>query len=117
MTASGSHARYGSELLAVLLPVDGKWIGMGAERNYSDKFWWWRLNCDAQTEPQPDLRISGLRLDHPAPTIEITDPTNAYGNNWDAMLVGMELPTSGCWELRATYQGAQELTVVVLVGQ
>jgi hypothetical protein len=29
------------------------------------------------------------------------------------MLVGMVFPTAGCWEVRGTYRGSQELTVVM----
>ena len=114
-----SHAWYGSERLAALVPVDGVWMGMGAESNYGGKFWWWRRGYDAVKEPTPNLTISALRLDGPAPAVEITRATNAagVGTNWDAMLVGMEFPTNGCWEVRGTYNGTQELIVVVFVAE
>jgi hypothetical protein len=111
----GDREWYGGNNLAALLPVDGIWVGMGPEKNYRDKFWWWRSGYKAREEPQPDLSISAMRLDAPAPPVEIDRATNAYGPGWDAMLVGMEFPTGGCWEIRGTYNGAQQLIVVVFV--
>jgi len=32
------------------------------------------------------------------------------------MLVGIGFPSPGCWELRGTYNGTEELTIVVKVG-
>jgi hypothetical protein len=116
MGQSGDRAWYGSELLAALVPIDGKWIGMGPERAYRDKFWWWRRGFDARAEWQPDLVISAVRLDGPASHFELTRVTTGYDDEWDAMLVGMEFPSAGCWEVRATYNGVQELTVVLQVG-
>lgn len=106
---------YGSSNLAALLPNDGVWVGMGPERDYRDKFWWWRAGYDAHKEPNPDLTISAVRLDGLAPPVEIENATNAYGKGWHAMLVGMGFPTKGCWEIRGTYNGAQQLIVVVFV--
>ena len=38
--------------------------------------------------------------------------THALANFAAAMLVGVELPSSGCWEVTANYKGAS-LTLVV----
>jgi hypothetical protein len=115
MGQSGDWAWYGSDLLAALVPIDGKWIGMGPERAYRDKFWWWRRGFDARAEWQPDLVISAVRLDGPASHFELARVTTGYGDEWDAMLFGMEFPSAGCWEVRGTYNGVQELTVVLQV--
>jgi hypothetical protein len=111
-----SFGWYGSENLAAFLPRDGHWVGMGAERNYFDKFWWWRSGYRADEEPNPDLSISAVRLDGSAPVVEIDDATNAFGEGWQSMLVGMEFPTAGCWEVRGTYNGTEQLVLVLLVG-
>ena len=112
---SSSHGWYGSDELTALIPKDGHWVGMGPDRNYSDKFWWWRRGYNARKEPNPELIISGTRLDGPASPVLVTDTTNGYGENWSTMLVGMEFPTAGCWEVIGKY-GGNELKLIVKVG-
>ncbi len=58
VSSNSSHAWYGSEALAALIPKNGIWTGMGPEHDFGDKFWWWRLGYDAQLEsnfPQADV--------------------------------------------------------------
>lgn len=74
-----------------------------------------RAGYDAHEDPNPGLTISAVRLDGLAPPMEIENATNARGNGWDAMLVGMEFPTEGCWEILGTYSGAQNPIVAVFV--
>lgn len=107
---------YGSEALAAKIPVDGKWMGMGPEHNYGDKFWWWRLGYEAAKETAPDLVVSGIRLDGSAPEAKGLKATNAYGPGWNQMLVGMEFPASGCWQVVGKYRG-RELTMILQVGE
>ncbi len=113
---SHTHAWYGSRKLAALIPVDGIWTGTGAENNFADKFWWYRDGFDARTETKPDLVISGLLLDGVAQPIHIDRATAGFGTGWHAMLVGIGFPSPGCWELRGTYNGAEELVLVLDVG-
>ena len=110
-----SHAWYGSPRLAALLPENGHWVGMGAERNYSDKFWWWRSGYNAFEEPMPDLVISASLLDGSGPEVEIAGATSAFGGGGHSMLVGMEFPSAGCWKVRGAYKGAEELVFVLQV--
>jgi hypothetical protein len=70
---------------------------------------------DWQTETTPALRVTGRRLDAPAPTVTISDATNGFEPSMGAfMLLGLELPTGGCWELTGHYAG-RSLRFVVLV--
>lgn len=115
LKSSKYHGWYGTDDLAALIPLDGHWVGMGPDRNYFDKFWWWREGYSARNEPDPELIISGSRLDGSAPTLLVTNTTNAFGENWNAMLVGMEFPTLGCWEVIGKYHGHQ-LKFIVMVG-
>jgi hypothetical protein len=110
-----SFGWYGSENLAVLLPKDGVWEGMGEESNYSDKFWWWRSGYSAEAEPMPDLKLAVTLMDGSAPVLHVANATNAQGNGWQAMLIGIEFPMRGCWEIQGIYQGSQVLTVVLRV--
>src|SRR5882672_4061916 len=51
--SNSSFAWYGSEALAVRLPADGRWRGMGPSRNFFDKFWIWRRGYSPKSEPEP----------------------------------------------------------------
>jgi hypothetical protein len=112
---------YGSESLAVLIRSDGKWTSTRPDRNYGDKLWLWRRGFDARAETQPDLVIEGVRLDRADATqrVHVNNATNAMGQDWHRMLVGMELPSAGCWEFTARYKNVgivHELTFVLAVG-
>jgi hypothetical protein len=118
--ASNAHqAWYGSEQLAVLLPTDGRWRGMGADRNFRDKFWVWRRGYDPATEARPDLSFVGVKiLGKPPERMENHSATNAYGEGWSSMLALLEFPNAGCWRVTATYVHAgvrQALTFTVEV--
>jgi hypothetical protein len=106
---------YGSPELAVLLPSDGNWSGMGAKHHYRDKLWWWRRGYDPYEEPAPDLVIEATRLDGDSPAVRLDKATNGYGEGWSAMLTALEFPASGCWQVNARYRQAL-LTFVVRVG-
>ncbi len=95
----------GTSKLAARIPADGHWIAMGPDHNYRDKWWWWREGYLAKEETMPELTITATRLDGPAPPVFIPHATSAFGLGWDRMLVLMEFPTSGCWEVIGRYQG------------
>ena len=117
---SSTHDWYGSPDLAALIPINGQWKGMGEDRQFSDKFWWWRQGFDAHSEPHPDLVIRAKRLDGPADPVRITRVTHgkrAHSSNSDSMLVSMKFPVSGCWEVRGTYEGFESLRLVFWVGE
>ena len=105
----------GTPDLAAMIPVNGHWTGMGPEHHYGDKWWWWRDGYRAMEEPDPELVITATRLDGTSPPILIQSTTNAFGPNWDRMLVGMEFPAPGCWEVIGTYRD-QTLRFVFRVG-
>jgi hypothetical protein len=96
---------YGNDALAVLLPSDGKWKGMGPRHNYGDKLWLWRRGYDAMSEIRPDLILEGVRLDggDDSERVYIDHATSGFGEGWSAMLVGLEFPSAGCWEVSARY--------------
>ena len=116
MNPPRTHGWYGTNALAALIPINGIWIGMGPARNYGDKFWWWRLGYDPKTESSPKLTVRGTRLDGPAQSIAVNKATNGFGENWSAMLVGMEFTAPGCWEVIGTYN-ERELRIVMQVGE
>jgi hypothetical protein len=105
---------YGSEALAVMLPPDGIWQGMGPEHHYRDKLFWWSFGFKPGAEAQ--LKVTGRRLDSASPPANVSTASNAYAaslGGW-AMLVAVEFPSSGCWEITGEYLG-QKLSFVVEV--
>jgi len=104
---------YGTEALWTMLPPDGKWQQLAA----GEKVFWWREGYLGSEEPQPEFSIRAKRLNEEAALVEIEPPaTNAYHNdfNW-AILTGVDLPSSGCWEITGLYRETS-LTFVVWVG-
>ncbi len=68
-----------------------------------------------EVEPQPALVVTGRRLDAPAPPLAASRATHAIaGDIGLAMLVGVRLPTPGCWEITGEYAGTP-LSFVVWV--
>jgi len=60
------------------------------------------------------MTVEGTRLDGDG-TFRFGPGTNASADFGTAMLVGIEVPTAGCWRLTATYRD-RYLSYVVLVG-
>lgn len=113
---SPHYAWHGTEELAVYIPRDGNWVGMGPDRDYGDKSWWWQEGYDARKDPTPNLIITANRLDEPSETITVDNATSGYNESWNAMLIGMRFPSAGCWEVIGSYGGAQ-LRLIFNVGQ
>lgn len=107
---------YGSNGLWTALQPDGRWYALlRGEKGYSQKVFWWREGYDMQTEPQPQIAVSGRRLDGDAPAFEQTGGTNGYhADLGEFMLTGVAVPTAGCWEITGRY-GDEALTFVVWV--
>jgi len=103
--STGESFWYGSELLAVRLNRSGRWGGMGPERDYGDKLFWWRQGYSGHLEPQPELVVTARRLAGAAPAVSASRATNARHGDFGgwAMLVGLGFPAAGCWEVTGTY--------------
>jgi hypothetical protein len=109
-----SERWYGSETLAVMLPDGGIWRGMGAQHRYRDKLFWWSYGFRPGSESY--LSVRGQGLDDDSPPASISRATNAHSlslGGW-TMLVAVEFPSAGCWEITGEYLG-QELSFVVNV--
>jgi len=106
---------YGTPVLWTNLPSDGIWHGLPQDDGgYVQKAVFWREGFVALDELNPVLTVSSRRLDASAPTFSFSDATNGWDETGDFMLVGIIIPTDGCWEITAEYQDAQ-LSYVVLV--
>lgn len=78
----------------------------------TEKTFWGSVDFDYKTEYPPKLKITGRRLDGNAPPLLTLTPTNAFPGPAAAMLVGVYVPTPGCWEITGEYKG-QKLSFVI----
>jgi len=116
---------FGTDRLWMALPANGIWRavrfsatdpGLGSKTDWwvEAKVSWWRQGYDWRVDGEPKLKVTGRRLDSPAPPL-ITDETNAVGRAPKAyMMVDISFPTLGCWEITGHYEG-DDLTFVVWV--
>jgi len=111
------HFWFGSNSLWTLIPANGVWGGLPYDppTGLTQKIFWWREGYVWAEEPQPNLIVTGERLDAPAPPLHASKATNAYASDiGSAMLVGVDFPTLGCWKITGQYKDA-ELSFVVWV--
>lgn len=107
---------YGTPALWTMLAPDGEtWAHLptDADGGLSQKTFWWSSAWVPEADPEPDITVVGTRLDQPW-TFRVDQGTNASADFGTAMLVGVTLPSPGCWRLTATYLDAS-LSIVVLV--
>ena len=108
---------FGSRALWTMLDPDGEtWAQSALPRGpggLSQKTFWWSADRIPQDDLVPAITVTGTRLDGPG-TFEFGPGTNASADFGPAMLVGVEFPTPGCWQLTARYRDAV-LSYVVLI--
>jgi hypothetical protein len=104
-----------ADLYTMLRPSGEVWRGLPHNPDgLTQKTFWWSANWPYNTELEPDVTVVGVRLDGPG-RFEAGHPgTNASADFGAAMLVGVDIPTIGCWRLTGTYRG-RELSYIVLV--
>jgi len=107
---------FGSASLWTSIPRGGAWFGLPDNpEGYTQKVFWWRDGYIWNEEPEPNLIVTGERLDAEAPPLKVSKATNAYARDiGSAMLVGVDFPTFGCWKITGKYQDA-ELSFVIWV--
>lgn len=134
----GDSFWFGTEKLWVILPANGTWRGLKPYSptvgGYRQKIFWWRQGYHWRREgerwrpdPTPPLTVTGRRLDAVAPPLPVRNGTNGccgslvrkgtngHGEEWTAfMVVGVDFPTHGCWEVTGRIKD-DKLTFVVLV--
>jgi hypothetical protein len=110
---------FGTLKLYTQINTDGEvWAGLPkTDLGYTQKTFWWREGYQPSREPIPQIYVTGERLDGPG-SFGFGPGTNASagGDFGSAMLVGIDIPTTGCWELTARYY-AHSLRYVVWVGE
>jgi hypothetical protein len=111
----------GAKELWVMSPADGIWRGITRSSPNgpitSNKQFWMSEGYSGTREPQPELIVSGRRLDGDAPPIAVGPATNARHSDFGgwAMLVGPGIPV-GCWELTGQYRNRSVSFVVWVPG-
>ena len=107
---------YGSNALWTAVRRNGTWEGLSHNSSgYTQKVFWWREGYDREKEPEPPLVVTAERVDGKAPPGKTSKATNAFSSDiGTAMLVGVDLPTPGCWKITGKYRDA-ELSFVVWV--
>lgn len=107
---------YGSDSLSTQLPLDGEWRGLPlSERGYTQKIFFSSEGYDWREEPLPALTVSGRRLDGARERFEEQEATNGFHPDVGSfMLVGVDIPAAGCWQITSLYAG-HELSFVVWV--
>lgn len=107
-------AWYGTDALWTMVQTSGEtWTRLPDNGGtLTQKSFWWSRGFVGGAAP--DLKVTGTRLDAPGSFSAEGPATEASADFGRAMLIGLDIPSTGCWELRAQYQGA-ELSVVVLV--
>jgi hypothetical protein len=108
---------FGTDRLWTFLPGDGRW-GLG-EKTFWFREEWGRYKGSNQSIPAIDtakFTVTARRLDGPAPPPEVGQASSSYREeDWKSFLVGgINLPTTGCWEVSARYEN-DEVTFVVWV--
>jgi hypothetical protein len=98
---------FGTARLWTMLSDDGEiWRHLPTDPNgLSQKTFWWSVDWDSAAEPEPLMAVTGRRLDAPG-TFSFGPGTNAGADFGTAMLVGIDVPTVGCWEITGRYRVA-----------
>lgn len=107
----------GTNALWTSLDEDGIWRGIVSPRGTRNKFWWWREGWRFDTDRranEPGLIVTARRIDGEAPEVRGPRVTNAFEGKRTAMLLILEIPTSGCWEITGNYR-SEYVSMVVWV--
>lgn len=99
-----SYVPKDGHLVAGRLPGGGWRATINDDGSIDAKFGWWRAGSGK-------IRISGRRLDGPAPPLRTHVP-DGYSAGFQA--TGLIFPTTGCWRVTGRYGGAS-LTFTMLV--
>jgi hypothetical protein len=106
----GGEFWYGTPRLWTSIRRDGTWSGLPYhEGAYTQKVFWWSQGYDWQSP----LTVTGWRIDGSAPPLGASTATNAFADDiGSSILVGVEIPTAGCWAITGHLKGTEVSFVV-----
>ena len=109
---------YGTDALWTQLGSDGVWhIKNNADEHngYVTKLVFWRKGFDWRKEPEPALIVTARRMDGDSPSVAVAHANAVFvTSNTPAMMTGIRIPTTGCWEVTGHY-GGHTLSFIVSV--
>jgi hypothetical protein len=100
---------FGTARLWTILRHGGEvWYGLPHDAaGLGQKTFWWSADFDINREHNPAISVSGRQLDGPGRFAFPAPGTNAIDPDFGpAMLRGIDVPTTGCWQITATYRHA-----------
>lgn len=113
---------FGTDKLWTQLPTSGTWKGLPHYRPtdtaFRQKLFWWREGYNLHNY-QPPLKVTGKRLDSPAPPLATDEHANgSWTDDRDHPFIvsGIDIPTLGCWKITGRFEDA-ELSFVIWVTQ
>ena len=109
---------YGTDQLWTALDFDGKWSmrdNVLHGKGYRTKLTFWSRSFDWHKEFEPRLVVVAKRLDVEAPSVVVAHANAVFiprggrvptaGTVAPAMMMAIDIPTAGCWEVTAHYRG------------
>jgi hypothetical protein len=80
---------------------------------FRQKLFFWRQGYKLSSESQPNLKVTGRRMDGFAPPLQSDRPNGSWQDKrYPFIVTGVNFPTLGCWEVTAAYREGK-LTFVV----
>jgi hypothetical protein len=106
---------YGTDALFTQLHSDGRWRGIKSATGTRNKSAWFRKDAEWGEEYPYQLVVTAKRIDADGPMLTVPRVTNMLvGKEQEevAMLLMLELPERGCWEVTGNYK-SDHLSFVV----
>jgi len=92
---------------AFLVGTHDLWVGVWNQpwQGLRHKVWWWRPGFNGAGEPSPALAILLREVRSNVAFALNTPATNGSFGGESKMLVGIDFPAPGCWQVTGTYGG------------
>jgi hypothetical protein len=116
-TEPGGVFLYGTDALFTQIYSDGRWRGIRSESGTRNKSAWFRKDAEWGGERPYQLVVTAKRMDAKGPLLTVPRVTNMLVGKEQkevAMLLMVELPERGCWEVTGNYK-SDSLSFVVWV--
>jgi hypothetical protein len=115
LEGDSQYAWYGTPSLWTALDTRGEvwWALPRTDLGLTNKTFWYSAAYSVLREPVPDIVVRAVKLDT-GEMLEGEWPTNAVDGSGESMLVGVDVPSTGCWVFTGAYRGAK-LTFTVWV--